>query len=111
MKVRQNLYIDSYLSDALDGLVIRRGGNKSPIVNEALRDWLARRASKQVDDPLKVRPERLPREVEAGRCDMVWVLEAEVLVVRYHLTVTRPPTDTDAAAASTAHRHARRYIS
>src|SRR3546814_8927539 len=78
MKVRQNLYIDSDLSDALDGLVIRRGGNKSRIVNEALRDWLARRASKQVDDLLKVRLDRISREVAAGRRDMEVVLEALV---------------------------------
>ncbi|WP_257549257.1 hypothetical protein [Sphingopyxis sp. DBS4] len=45
MKVRQNLYIDRELSDALDALVVRRGGNKSRIVNEALRSWLTRRAT------------------------------------------------------------------
>ena len=43
MKVRQNLYIDRDLADALDALVLRRGGNKSRIVNEALRTWLTRR--------------------------------------------------------------------
>src|SRR3546814_2802505 len=92
MKVRQNLYIDSDLSDALDALVIRRGGNKSRIVNEALRDWLARRASKEVDDLLKVRLDRISREVAAGRRDMEVVLEALALFVRYQLTVDRKST-------------------
>jgi len=55
MKVRQNLYIDRDLSNALDGLVIRRGGNKSRIVNEALKTFLARGAGKEIDDLLKPR--------------------------------------------------------
>src|SRR3546814_20719810 len=87
MKVRQNLYIDRDLSDALDALVIRRGGNKSRIVNEALKSWLARRASKEVDDLLKVRLDRISREVAAGRRDLEVVLEALALFVRYQLTV------------------------
>ncbi|WP_260582437.1 hypothetical protein [Sphingopyxis sp. PET50] len=66
MKVRQNLYIDRELSDALDALVVRRGGNKSHMVNDALKSWLARRATKEVDDLLKVRLDRISREVAAG---------------------------------------------
>jgi hypothetical protein len=47
MKVRQNLYIDQSLSDALEALALRPGGNKSRIVNEALGAWLARRATRR----------------------------------------------------------------
>ena len=78
MKVRQNLYIDLDLSNALDALVIRRGGNKSRIVNEALKTWLARGASKEVDDLLKVRLDRISREVGASRRDIEVVLEITV---------------------------------
>ncbi len=70
MKVRQNLYIDRDLADALDALVLRRGGNKSRIVNEALRSWLTRRASKEVDDLLKVRLDRISRDVASARRDV-----------------------------------------
>src|SRR3546814_18379460 len=107
MKVRRNLYLDSDWRDALDGLVIRRGGNKSRIVNEALRDWLARRASKQVDDLLKVRRDRIPREVAAGRRDLEVVLEALVLFGRYQLTVTAQTTEPADAALATGHQ---RYV-
>src|SRR3546814_11371261 len=55
MKIRQNLYIDRDLGDALDALVIRRGGNKSRIVNAALPNWLAPRPSTDVDDLLQLR--------------------------------------------------------
>src|SRR3546814_15903169 len=104
MKVRQNLYIDSDLSDALDGLVIRRGGNKSRIVNEALRDWLARRASKQVDDLLKVRLDSISREVAAGRRDMEVVLEAWGMFVRYQPTVPAPLPEARDAPLPTGHQ-------
>src|SRR3546814_14951392 len=105
MKIRQNLYIDRDLGDALDALVIRRGGNKSRIVNAALRDWLARRASKAVDDLLKVRLDRISREVAAGRRAIAVVLEALALFVRYPPPVTAPlpEADTPAPAAGTQH--------
>ena len=110
MKVRQNLYIDRDLSDALDALVIRRGGNKSRIVNEALKNWLARRASKEVDDLLKVRLDRISREVAAGRRDLEVVLEALALFVRYQLTVTAPLPEADAAALATGNQRFERFI-
>lgn len=110
MKIRQNLYIDRDLGDALDALVIRRGGNKSRIVNAALRDWLARRASKEVDDLLKVRLDRISREVAAGRRDIEVVLEALALFVRYQLTVTAPLPEADAAAIAVGNARFERFI-
>lgn len=110
MKVRQNLYIDRDLADALDALVIRRGGNKSRIVNAALRDWLARRASKEIDDLLKVRLDRISREVAAGRRDIEVVLEALALFVRYQLTVTAPLPEADTAALATGNARFERFI-
>lgn len=110
MKVRQNLYIDRELSDALDALVVRRGGNKSHMVNDALKSWLARRATKEVDDLLKVRLDRISREVAAGRRDIEVVLEALALFVRYQLTVTAPLPEADAAALATGNQRFERFI-
>src|SRR3546814_20274751 len=98
MKVRQNLYIDQSLSDALEALALRPGGNKSRIVNEALGVWLARRATKEVDDLLKPRPDRISREVGACRRDVEVVLEALSLFVRSQLPVTAPLPETDRPA-------------
>lgn len=110
MKVRQNLYIDRELSEALDALVIRRGGNKSRIVNEALKTWLARRATKEVDDLLKVRLDRISREIGACRRDTEVVLEALSLFVRYQLTVTAPLPEADAAALAVGNERFERFI-
>lgn len=110
MKVRQNLYIDRELSDALDALVLRRGGNKSRIVNEALRSWLTRRASKEVDDLLKVRLDRISRDVAGARRDVEVVLEALALFVRYQLTVTAPLPEADTAALAVGNQRFERFI-
>lgn len=111
MKVRQNLYIDRELSEALEGLAtVRRGGNKSRIVNEALKDWLARRATRQVDDLLKVRLDRVSRDIAACRRDIEVVLEALSLFVRYQLTVTAPLPEADAAALAVGNDRFDRFI-
>jgi predicted transcriptional regulator len=111
MKVRQNLYIDRELSEALEGLAsVRRGGNKSRIVNEAVKDWLARRATRQVDDLLKVRLDRISREIAACRRDIEVVLEALALFVRYQLTVTAPLAEADVAARAAGNERFDRFI-
>lgn len=111
MKVRQNLYIDRELSEALEGLAtVRRGGNKSRIVNEAVKDWLARRATRQVDDLLKVRLDRLSREIALCRRDIEVVLEALSLFVRYQLTVTAPLPEADKAALAIGNERFDRFI-
>ena len=79
MKVRQNLYIDRSLSDALDALASRPGANKSRIVNDALAGYLARRATKEVDDLFKARLDRISRELGATRRDLEVLLESVAL--------------------------------
>src|SRR3546814_1028239 len=112
MKVRQNLYIDRELSEALQGLAtMRRGGNKSRIVNEAVKDWLARRATRQVDDLLKLRLDRLSREIALCRRDIEVVLEALSLFVRYQLTVTAPLPEADKAALAIGNERFDRFRS
>ncbi|MFT3975712.1 MAG: CopG family transcriptional regulator [Sphingomonas bacterium] len=98
------------MSDALEALAIRPGGNKSRIVNEALGSWLARRATKEVDDLLKVRLDRISREIGACRRDINVVLEALALFVRYQLTVTAPLPEADAAALATGNERFERFI-
>ena len=109
MKVRQNLYIDQSLSDALEALALRPGGNKSRMVNEALGTWLARRATKEVD-LLKPRLDRISRELGVCRRDIEVVLEALSLFVRYQLTVTAPLPEADTAARAVGNERFERFI-
>jgi predicted transcriptional regulator len=98
MKVRQNLYIDRELSDALEALASRPGGNKSRLVNDAIAAWLARQGTKEIDDLFKGRLDRLSRELGLVRRDLYVVLESFALFVRFYLLVTAPLPDADTAA-------------
>lgn len=98
MKVRQNLYIDRELSDALEALASGRGGNKSRLVNDAVRAWLARRGAQEIDEVLKVRLDRMSREIDLARRDIDVLLESLALFVRYQLLVTAPLPEADTAA-------------
>jgi len=98
MKVRQNLYIDRELSDALEALAAGPGANKSRLVNDAVAAWLARRASREVDDLLKARLDRMSRELAQVRRELEVLLESLSLFVRYQLMVTAPLPEADVAA-------------
>ncbi len=98
MKVRQNLYLDRTVSDALEALAAGPGGNKSRMVNDAVAAWLARRATKEVDDLFRHRLDRMSREIALARRDLEVLLESLSLFVRYQLTVTAPLPEGDKAA-------------
>jgi hypothetical protein len=98
MKYRQNLYLDRKLGEALDGLAAKPGATKSGIVNDALAAYLARRGSKEIDDLLKVRLDRMSREIGRVARDVEVLLESLSLFVRYQLTVTAPLPEADHAA-------------
>lgn len=98
MKYRQNLYIDHEVSEALDALAAKPGSTKSGIVNDALRAWLARRASKEIDDLFKGRLDRISRDIAKARRDIDVLLESLSLFVQYQLMVTAPLPEADSAA-------------
>lgn len=98
MKIRQNLYLDRDVSVALDRLAAGTRGNKSRLVNDALKVWIARKGARELDDLLKPRLARISRELEASRRDIDVLLESLALFVRYQLMVTAPLPDGDAAA-------------
>ena len=111
MKVRQNLYIDRELSDALEALAAGPGANKSRLVNDAVASWLARRASREVDDLLKVRLDRISRELGHARRDIEVLLESLSLFVRYQLMVTAPLAEADAAARAVGRDRFEAFVS
>jgi hypothetical protein len=96
MKIRQNLYLGREIGDALEALAASNRGNKSHVVNDADRDWLARQGTRKVDDLLKVRLDRLSREFDGARLEIDVQLESLPLLVRYRLMVTAPLAEADA---------------
>ena len=98
MKIRQNLYLDREVTDALTVLAMGRQANKSRLVNDAVRAWLARRGTREIDDLLRTRLDRISRDIAGARRDIEVLLESLSLFVRYQLMVTAPLPDADAAA-------------
>ena len=110
MKVRQNLYMDRELSDALEALAAGPGANKSHLVNDAVAAWLARRGTQEVDDLFKHRLDRISREQALIRRDLEVLLESLALFVRYQLMVTAPLPESDVAAIALGHQRFDQFI-
>jgi predicted transcriptional regulator len=110
MKIRQNLYLDREVSEALEALAAGETGNKSRVANDALRDWLARRGSKEVDDLLCLRLDRISREIGHTRRDLEVLLESLSLFVRYQLMVTAPLPEADAAAVAIGRERFEKFV-
>lgn len=95
--IRQNLYLDREVSKALEVLAAAPGGNKSHLVNDAVKAWLARQGAREIDDLLKLRLDRMSRDLAGARRDIEVLLESLALFVRYQLTVTAPLPEADLA--------------
>lgn len=111
MKVRQNLYLDREIAEALEALAAGATGNKSRLVNDALRDWLARRGTNEVDTLFRTRLDRISREIGLARRDLEVLLESLSLFVRYQLTVTAPLPEGDAATLVVGRERFEKFVS
>ncbi|KEQ52860.1 hypothetical protein [Sphingobium chlorophenolicum] len=96
-KIRQNLYIDREIGDALEALAKGRSGNKSRLVNDALSAWIRNRGISEADAALRMRLNELSKELAGARRDIDILLESLALFIRYQLMVTPPLADNDAA--------------
>lgn len=98
MKPRHHLYLDEALSEQLEALAAKPGSSKSAIVSDALRAYIARRGSKELDDMLKVRLDRISKQLGRIERDGQVSLESLALFVRYMLTINAPLPEGDQAA-------------
>ena len=110
MKPRHHLYLDEELSARLDLLASRPGTSKSAIISDALREYLNRRATREVDDLLKHRLDRISNQLGRIERDATVLLETLSLFVRYQLTVTAPLPEADKAAQAIGRERFRRFV-
>lgn len=99
MKPRHHLYLDDELTAKLEALAAKPGTSKSAIVADALRNYLARRGARELDDLLKVRLDRVTTQLGRMGRDIQILLESLALFVRYEFTVTAALPASDEAAA------------
>jgi predicted transcriptional regulator len=110
MKPRHHLYLDDDLTAQLERLGSKPGTSKSAIVADALRDYLNRRATREVDDLLKTRLDRISTQLGRIERNGHVLLETLSLFVRYQLTVTAPLPDADKAAQAVGRERFRRFV-
>ncbi|ODU68435.1 MAG: CopG family transcriptional regulator [Sphingomonas sp. 66-10] len=110
MKPRHHLYLDDDLTQQLERLGSKPGTSKSAIVSDALRDYLNRRATREVDDLLKTRLDRISTQLGRIERNGQVLLETLSLFVRYQLTVTAPLPDADKAAQAVGRERFRRFV-
>ena len=98
MKRRHHIYLDVQLSDRLDTLAAKPGTSKSAITADALRDYLDRRATRDIDTLLKQRLDRINTYLGRLERDGRVVLETLALFVQYEMTNQAPLPEPDKAA-------------
>jgi len=110
MKPRHHLYLDDELTAQLERLGSKPGTSKSAIVADALRHYLNRRATREVDDLLKTRLDRISTQLGRIERNGHVLLETLSLFVRYQLTVTAPLPDADKAVQAVGRERFRRFV-
>lgn len=110
MKPRHHLYLDDDLTARLDLLGSRPGASKSAIVADALRQYLDRRAAREVDHLLKVRLDRMSNQLARIERNGQVLLETLSLFIRYQLSVTAPLPEADRAAQAVGRERFARFV-
>lgn len=99
MKKRLYFFIDEELDARLTQLTRRPGTSRSAIVAEAVRRFVDGTPAGEIEGALKVRLDKVARELGRIQRDQQIGLESLAHFIRYQLTVTLPLPEADQAAA------------
>ncbi len=102
MKPRHNIYIDEETSAELEALAAKPGASKSAIVSDAIRHYIRHRGAHQIDEALKIRLDRVTRDMGLIRRDLDVLTESLAFFVKLYLTFNAhtPVPDTSAQAVA-----------
>ena len=98
MKARQNLYLDSDLSERLDRLAAKPGSSKSAIIADALKAHLDRHGAKELDDKLKPRLDKVTAQLNRIERHQRVIIESLALYIRFQFSVLPPLAEADQTA-------------
>lgn len=110
MKPRLNVYLDAEVASQLEALASRPGTSKSAIIADALRHYVSRRGAHEIDEPLRIRLDRLAREHKAILRDLEILLESLALFVRFFLTINAHIPEPDMTARAVGQDRFQRFI-
>jgi predicted transcriptional regulator len=97
IKCRHQLYLSTDISAKLEVLAAKPGASKSAILADAVKAWLARRGTHELDDRFGLRLERISGQLGRIERDQQVLLESLALFIRYQLTINAPLPEPDQA--------------
>ncbi len=97
-RCRNQLYLAEDISAKLEQLAAKPGASKSAILSDAVKAWLARRGTQELDDRFGLRLDRITTQLGRVERDQQIVMESLALFVRYYLTTNAPLPEPDQAA-------------
>ncbi|MBT2188433.1 ribbon-helix-helix protein, CopG family [Sphingobium nicotianae] len=96
-KVRHQLFLPKPLSDSLEALAAKPGASKSAILADALRAWLDRRGTSELDERFGLRLDRMSKALGRIERDGDVILETLALFIRFELAIQTPLAENDHA--------------
>ncbi len=110
MKPRHNIYIDEETTAELEALVAKPGASKSAIVSDAIRHYICHRGAREIDEALKIRLDRVTRDMGLIRRDLDVLTESLAFFVKLYLTFNAHTPVPDASAQAVARDRFQKFI-
>jgi predicted transcriptional regulator len=98
MRSPLHLSIDADLHEQLNQLVKNPGSSKSAIVSDALRDFLGRGATAELDDRLRSRLDKVSTHLNRLERHQRILIETVAVYIRFHFSVLPPMPESEQAA-------------
>ena len=109
-KVRHQLFLDEAVSQRLEALAEKPGMNKSAVLADAVKAWLDRRGTNELDDRFGQRLNRLSTQLNRIERDQKILLESLALFVRLTLLRDAHLPDPDAATRALARERFEQFV-
>lgn len=109
-KVRHQLFLDEAISQRLEALADKPGMNKSAVLADAVKAWLDRRGSNELDDRFGQRLNRLSAQLNRIERDERILLESLALFVRLTLLRDAHLPEPDAATRALARERFEQFV-
>ena len=110
MKPRHNIYIDEETSAELEALAAKPGASKSAIVSDAVRHYICHQGARGLDEALKIRLDRVTRDLGLVRRDLDVLTESLAFFVKLYLTFNAHTPVPDQAAQAAARDRFQNFI-
>lgn len=111
MKPRHHLYLDTELTQQLDAFAAKPGSSKSAIVADALRQYLNPKTDTDNSHAIKMRLDRLSKQVNRAERNLNIVVESISGFAQYYFMLTaHVPSPDDAGRAKGSQRY-EKYLS